>query len=221
LPNDSEEVKCILSHLIAKVEEILVEKPFFFVNEHDVAAFLYSKLTIMPEFQLPRFLERDGKRQAYYRVHMEYPRHLIKDERLRYIGKYDVAILRKDNTIEEPFRAREDEFTKKPVWVGFEVKLHWDVGIRRVKSGFESEKNAFAKEVNHIERRPADYGVVFHLNIGKKIMSKKNVIFDYIKKFQKLKGLQDSRIFVVYIESFREKEEPKIIALDNDGKEFR
>ena len=143
---------------------------------------------------------------------------LLSKRKLKSVGKYDIAILRQDNTVEEPFR--KGEFTKKPVWVGFEVKLHWKVGVNVVSNGFLSEKMAFAKRDGYIERRPADYGVVFHLNIDRKTKTDHRTLTEKIKEFQNLKEIKDSKVFVVYMECYDKKEKPFTIGMDPYGNSF-
>jgi len=199
--NDAEQVKKILLSLISEVEKVLRKKPFFFVNEYDLSAYLYSRLLEVPELKLPFKMVRDGIEHSCYRVHLEYPRYSI-EKKLKSVGKYDIAILRQENAVE--VQNLRDEFIKKPVWVGFEVKLHWDVGPRKVKSALESEKNAFAKSVNKVERRPADYGVIFHLNIARKKKSAFETMEKEILDSEKQREIEDN-VFIVYIESYEEK----------------
>lgn len=47
------------------------------------------------------------------------------------VGARYVAILREDNSVKETFK--KNEYTKKPVWLGFEIKLHWSFGARAKK----------------------------------------------------------------------------------------
>lgn len=219
MPDDVKEIKKLLLDLIKEVKKMLQEKPFFFLNEHDLSAYLYSQLLEIPELKLPFKMERDGIEHSCYRVHVEYPRYSIENEKLRSVGKYDVAILRQENTLEDPFP--KDEFTKKSVWVGFEVKLHWDAGLRKVNTSVKSEMNAFAKMVNCVTRIPADYGVVFHLNIDRKKESAFKVIEGNFKDFQNQEAVKDSQVFIVYMESYNEKTKgPNNLAVMPDGTKF-
>jgi hypothetical protein len=218
--DNCESAKHILSHLIAKIEDTLEKNPFIFVNEHDLSAYLYSKLIEIQDLSLPFKMERNGIEQCCNKVHLEYPRYSIENGKLKSMGRYDVAVLRQDNSLEKTFP--EDEFTKKPVWMGFEVKLHWNYGLEAVSNSFSLEKMAFAKrDERGFERRPADYGVVFHLNIDKKDKTDRNTLIRKIVEFQTLREIEDSKVFVVYIESFEKKEKPSTIALDPEGKEFK
>jgi len=217
--DEIEQVKKILLELITELKKVLQEKPFLFVNEHDLSAYMYSKLLEVPELKSPCKMERDGIEQYCYRVHLEYPRYSIENDKLKSVGKYDIAILRQENTVEDPFP--KDEFTKKPVWIGFEAKLHWNAGIRKVKSAFESEKNAFVKWVDEVERRPAEYGVIFHLNIDRKKKRAFKIIEGNIREFQNQEAIKDASVFVVYAESYNKKEEkPNILAVTPDGTRF-
>ena len=219
MSNNYKNAKRILSHLITKVENKLENNPFIFVNEHDLSAYLFSQLLEIQELKLPFKMERNGIEHYCSRVHLEYPRYAIDLGKLKSVGRYDIAVLRQDSSVEEPFK--RDEFTEKPVWMGFEVKLHWNYGLEAIINGVLLEKMAFAKRDRDIERRPADYGVVFHLNIDKKKKTDPSALIEKIKEFQSLTEIKDSKIFVVYIESCGRTEKPSTIVLDPEGKEFR
>jgi hypothetical protein len=214
--NDTEEIKKLLSELIKSTESILAEKPFFFINEFDLQAYLYSKLIAMPELSSPFAIDRDSKTVDCFRVHCEYNRYEVKGEGLNCIGAYDLAILRKDNRAEKPFPT--DTFSQKPVWVGFETKCQWNIGEKAVTSQLIDETNAFVKNVDGVERRPADYGVVFHVNIEKQKASNLVNIRKAIRDFQL--QFKSNPPFVVYIEVSDRKEKPRKIAFDPEGNEF-
>jgi len=213
MPDDVKEIKKVLLYLINEVEKVLQKKPFFFVNEHDLSAYLYSQLLEIQELELPFIMKRNGFDHSCYRVHLEYPRYSIENKNLKSVGKYGLAILRRDNTVEKPFP--NDEFTKKPVWVGFEIKLHWNIGENTVGKRLLDEKKAFVKKDNGFERRPADYGVVFHLNIAKKKECRFEAIERKIKEFQK--EIRRSKVFAVYMESYIRLKNPRTLAVLPDG----
>ena len=106
--------------------------------------------------------------------------------------------------------------------MGFEVKLHWNYKLDSIINSFSLEMMAFSKRDGRgIERRPADYGVVFHLNIDKKDKTDHNTIIKKIREFQSLKKIGDSKVFVIYMESFERAEKLSTIALAPEGKEFK
>jgi len=93
MSNEIGKVKTILESLVDKVETTLKENSFFFLNEHDLSAYLYSQLLDMQEFQ-PFKIKRNGKEYGCCRIHVEYPRYSIVNNKLKSQGRYDVAILR-------------------------------------------------------------------------------------------------------------------------------
>lgn len=220
MDDNLEQIKGILEYLINALEKDLEKSPFFLVTEHDLAAYLYSKLILRKDLQEPFCHYKNGKKQPNFRVHMEYPRYQIEDDKVKRKGRYDLVILRKENnTFGKPFE--DDKFSMKPVWLGFETKLHWNVGEKAVGDGFLSEKMAFAKKDYRFERRPADYGVIFHLNGAKKKQCDLGLIVDKIKRFQEESEIKESKTFAVYMESYDEEgKEPNTVAILPDGTRF-
>jgi len=201
------EVK-VLQSLIERLTNELRSKPFYFLNEHDVSGFLYNQLQT---FQICQgsfnIVDRKGVKQACYKVHMEYPRYCLKsDNTVKTLGHYDLAVLREPKEDEPYFK--NEEFIKKPVWIGFEVKLYRNTSEKGISQYILSEKNAFVKEKDRCVRKPADVGVILHLNIDKKAPIDTQKLRSLLNK--ELDEISD-KTFLVYIESYRENKEPKMI----------
>jgi len=196
-------IKELLRTLTEDVKKELKAKPFFLVTEHDLSGFLYSKIFQMKAFQ-ETFQDIAGK--PNFRLHMEYPRYWEEKGKPKRKGRYDLAILRKD----KPLKIfNNDLFITKQVWLGFETKLLWDSTGRRVVINMENDLPAFTNEDNKI---PADNGVIFHVNAGRK-PNKEN---DLMEIKRKMEGLQKTKLvpnplYLVYIESYRENNKPEVV----------
>lgn len=205
-----EDAKRLLESLVNSLTTELSRKPFFLVTEHDISGYLYSKLFQMKELQATfSDLGEEGNRN--FKIHLEYPRYRRKEGMLRNKGRYDVVILNEHVPIEKEFE--NDECDKKPVWLGFEIKLYWDEKAGKVKNGLENELRAFWKRDEECERFPADCGVILHVNVAKTCGSSDeefSSIREEMKRCQKDKNIASS-LSLIYIESYRKENKPKVV----------
>jgi len=183
----------MLNLLIKQLKIDLKNHNFFLVNEHDLQAYLYMKLVngkLFNEFII------DGDGDENYRIHCEYARgEYIKGEGTPGRHQFYIAILKED------LNDNQIWYTKKPVWLGMELKLNIDASKKAVIDDIDKEDVAI--EITKKNSKFAEWAVLFHLNIAKKKYSEHdfNDIKEYIYKLKK----KNKKTFYVYLETYKNK----------------
>jgi hypothetical protein len=184
-------IKKMLNLLIRQLKIDLKKHPFLLVNEHDLQAYLYTKLT--NEKMCNQFVV-DGDGDEIYRIHCEYAR----GEYKKGVGtpgrlQFDIAIL-KSNLSEKSIW-----YTQKPVWLGMELKLNIDRTKKSVIRDIDREDVAI--EITKKGNKYADWAVLFHLNIAKGEYNEQDFkdIKNYLYKLKK----DNKKTFYVYLETYR------------------
>ena len=187
---EAELIKKNLNSLIKQLKIDLKEHPFLLVNEHDLQAYLYTKLS--GEEQCCRFVI-DGDGDENYLTHCEYARgEYEKGNGILGSRKWDIAIL-KTNLSDKGIW-----YGQKPVWLGMELKLNIDVGKKRVISDFGKED--VAVEITKKNQKYADWAVLFHINIAKKKYEEQ--AFMYIENEICKRKKKNKTTFYVYLETY-------------------
>jgi len=136
---EENELKNLLKFLKGETEKHVTKNPYNLVEEADLQAFLYGKLSEYfnkkNKEKYAYFIDEDGIRYGeggrikVYTIHCEYPRHVVGitdngEEKLRCDrGRHDIVILRKPVGDEE--KLADDALIRYPVDVAFELKLIW------------------------------------------------------------------------------------------------
>jgi len=148
----------LLRSLSADLKRELMERPFFIVTEADLQGYLYSKL-IENDRLKESFMDSNGK--LNFRIHLEFPRYRRENGMLKKVGRYDIAILKKTQSGE----FFNDTFDEKEVWLGFEVKAHWNSSEKEIETSLDDDVPAFESKEGKI---PSELGVFFYINIAKR-----------------------------------------------------
>lgn len=194
--DDSLKIKNIIKCFLENVEEKIVQCPFYFINEHDLQGFLYSKLIENSNYN-DYCINSNNLRN--FRIHMEYPRRdkLTKKK----IGRWDIAILKKN-------KYDSDDFDEAPVLLGVEIKLNWDENTDEVLSDIDDDMPAIESSKN--ENDYADWTLAFHINVANK-KGKKNLDIKKIEsELTKLKR-DNPKTWFTYIQSYRDGEKLEYI----------
>ena len=191
----------LLKSLSDDLKRELMKKPFFIVTEADLQGYLYSKLIENERLKEP-FMDSKGK--PNFRVHLEFPRYRRENDMLKKVGRYDVAVLKKTQSGE----FFNDTFDEKEVWLGFEVKAHWNSSEKEIETSLNNDVPAFESIEGKI---PSELGVFFYVNIAKR----KPCNLERIEqKIRELRKKTETHLFLVYIEAYYENLEPRVLFLD-------
>jgi hypothetical protein len=189
-------IKKILNSLIRQLKNDLKKHPFFLINEHDLQAYLYTKLA--NEKQCSRYVD-DGDEYENYLIHCEYAKGKYKKgEGTPGRRTWDIAVLN-ENLIPRDKNIYFD-LGKKPVWIGMELKLNIDATKKELRETIYKDEDVSIESKGR--GKFADWAVLFHINIAKKEYNKQD-FKDIEDHFHKLKK-KNKRAFYVYLETYRE-----------------
>lgn len=190
------EINSFLSSLIDHLKKDIRQHPHFLINEHDLQAYIYSKLIQVPNFNK---YKKDGDDDENYLIHCEYPRGYYENNNFRKIGRWDIAILDSSK-----IQMKEMFWDEKPVLVGFELKVNIDETGKKVLIGIDNDQPAV--ESTEGVNQYAEWAVLFHINIGKKKRDGTfNTVKDCIRELQR----DNKRTFYVYLEFYYKRLKPK------------
>lgn len=208
---EKEQINVLLKFLVNNLKEDLVKNPYFIVTEADFQGYLYSKLLLKEELQ-PLLFDETAEKRANFRIHLEYPRYIIKKEtdKLAKGGRYDIAILPEHDSLHRRFE--KDIPDQKLVWIGFELKTRWNVGAGQIRTDLENDIPAFwLIDEKGNKKIPSKYGIMFHLNVARK-KKKSDETFQKISKEMREYRKKFPNLFCVYVESYRENNKPEVLA---------
>ena len=182
--------------MISQLKKDIKRHSHFLINEHDLQAYVYSKLVQDPAFSK---YKKDGDGDENYLIHCEYPRGYYENNNFRKIGRWDLAVL--DSSKIQMKKLYWDE---KPVLVGFELKLNIDEKAKKVIIDIDNDQPA-VESIDGVNQY-AEWAVLFHINIGKK---KRDGTFEKVEKCIKELQKENKRTFYVYLEFYYKRSKPK------------
>jgi hypothetical protein len=189
-------IEKILNSLIRQLKNDLKKHPFFLINEHDLQAYLYTKLA--NEKQCNRYV-KDGDGAENYLIHCEYTKGKYKKGEWT-LGRrtWDIAILNENHIP----RSKNFYFDlgKKPVWIGMELKLNVNATKKVVMNDIYLDEDVSIESKGR--DKFADWTVLFHINIAKKKYNKQD-LEDIKDRFHELKK-KNNKAFYIYLETYRE-----------------